>query len=237
MRPPEKVRAADDGGGRFLTHNATALQVAGIAKPRHAHIFARDAYGHYVEPLWCSARLFAAESFGAPGALILDPSCGWGRILRAAKAAGYGVAGSDVIDRRGDSQAFTDFPFTICDFLIDTPVRAPWAIVCNPPFDRVRQFSEHAIDVATHKVAMLMLLRRLPAARWLQRLPLETLWALSPRPSMPPASYIAAGNKPAGGREDFCWLVFNKQSTIGHEPRLRWLHRDGAPAHRSGGAP
>jgi hypothetical protein len=230
------MRAAD-GGGRFLTQNATGLQVAGATKPRRTHIFARDAYGHYVEPAWCSARLFAAESFGAPGALVFDPACGWGRILRAAKAAGYTTVGSDVVDRRGDPHAFSQFSFTICNFLTNTPVRSVWAIVSNPPFDHVREFCERALDVATHKVAMLMPLRRLPAAGWLQRLPLEHTWLLQPRPSMPPASWIAAGNKPGGGTPDFCWLVFNKQSTIGREPKMRWLHRDGAPAYRSGGAP
>ena len=225
-----------DDDAHFLDQLAPHLQVAGNAKPRRTHIFARDAYGHYVEPSWCSARLLAVESFGAPRALICDPSCGWGRILRAAKAAGYGVIGSDVVDRRRDPQAFTDFPFTICDFLIDTPVRAPWAIVCNPPFDYVREFCERALDIATYKVAMLMPLRRLPAAHWLQRLPLESVYLLTPRPSMPPASYLAAGEKPGNGTQDFCWLIFNKRAAVGLEPRMRWLHRDGAPAHRNGGA-
>jgi hypothetical protein len=59
-----------------------------LRRPRHSHIFARDSAGHYVEPLWCSARLFEAESFGAPGAQILDPACGWGRIMQAARDAG-----------------------------------------------------------------------------------------------------------------------------------------------------
>jgi hypothetical protein len=226
-RLPKKV-AADDG--RFLTQHATGLQVAGAAKPRRTHTFARDAYGHYVEPLWCSARLFEAESFGAPGARVYDPACGWGRVLHAAKGAGYTPIGSDVVDRRGEPQAFADIQFTVCDFLIDTPVRAPWSIVSNPPFDYIPQFCERALDIATHKVAMLMQLRRLPAAHYLQRLPLETVYSLTPRPSMPPASYIAAGKKPGNGSQDFCWLIFNKRAAVGREPRLRWLRRDrGAP--------
>jgi hypothetical protein len=41
---------------------------------------------------------------------------------------------------------------------------------------------------------------------------------------MPPGSYIKAGNKPQGGRVDFCWLVFEH----GHcsWSSMRWLHRD-----------
>jgi hypothetical protein len=157
---------------------------------------------------------------------VLDPACGWGRTLQAAKAAGYTPIGADIADRRRDPQAFDDFPFMACNFLIDVPVRWAWSVICNPPFDHVEEFCERALAVATFKVAMLMLQRRLPAARWLRRLPLESVYLLTPRPSMPPASWIAAGNEPGGGTQDFAWLVFNKQSAIDREPRLRWLHRD-----------
>jgi hypothetical protein len=196
------------------------------ARIRRSHIFERDGFGHYVEPAWCSTRLFEAESFGAPGARVLDPCCGWGTILRAAREAGYSPFGSDIVDRRGDARAYSSFPFQVCDFLKRSPIRAPWAVVTNPPFDRIREVSEHALAVAIAKVAVLVPLARMPAAHWLERLPLETVWLLTPRPSMPPASYIAAGNEPGGGRVDFCWLVFNRQSTVGGRPEQRWLHRD-----------
>jgi hypothetical protein len=75
-------------------------------------------------------------------------------------------------------------------------------------------------------VALLVPLRRLPAARWLASLPLETVYLLTPRPSMPPGTWIDAGNVPGGGSQDFCWLVINRTLTTG-APRLRWLHRDG----------
>ena len=103
--------------------------------------------------------------------------------------------------------------------------------MCNPPFDHVEKFCQRALVIATYKVAMLVPLRRLPAAHWLRDLPLESVHLLTPRPSMPPASWIAAGNVPGGGAQDFCWLVFNKSASAGcWPPRLRWLHRDrGAP--------
>jgi hypothetical protein len=195
-------------------------------RARNTHIFPPDAYGHYVEPQWCSARLFEVEFFGAPGARVLDPACGWGRIPKAAHDAGYTAIGSDIVDRRGDHHAFRNFPFSVCDFLKDQPAKPPWSITSNPPFDRAREFCERALDIAIYKVAILVRLQRLPAAHWLQRLPLETIWLLTPRPSMPPASYIAAGNKPGGGSPDFCWLIFNKQLADGGWPAMRWLHRD-----------
>jgi transposase len=35
----------------------------------------------------------------------------------------------------------------------------------------------------------------------------------------------AGGEKPGGGRMDFCWLVFDENHN--GPPELRWLHRDG----------
>jgi hypothetical protein len=203
-------------------HTANFDRRARVLRPRQTHIFATDPHGHYVDPAWCSARLFAVEFFGAPGALVLDPACGWNHIPRAAAAAGYTVMASDIVDRRREVD---DIEFHICDFLKGSPVQSVRSIVCNPPFDHVETFCERALEVATYKVAMLTPLRRLPAARWLERMPLETVYLLTPRPSMPPGSWIAAGNIPGGGSQDFCWLVFNKQTTA-TAPRLRWLHRD-----------
>lgn len=205
-------------------------------KPRRAHIFEPDPHSHYVEPFWCSERLFAAECFGAPGAILLDPACGWGRILQSAQAAGYSVIGSDIVERL-DQQAVGRIPFRVVDFLKPT---YHWnyrieSIVSNPPFDHIEKFSERALELATYKVAMLVPLRRLPAARWLERMPLETIHLLTPRPSVPPASYITAGNTPGGGSQDFCWLTFNKFMAPA-APRLRWLQRispERAPPPRS----
>ena len=127
---------------------------------------------------------------------------------------------------RGDDRAA--LPFRQHDFLNGgLPTKgAVQAIICNPPFDHVEAFCERALTIAQHKVAMIMLLRRLPAANWLDRLPLETVYMLTPRPSMPPGEWIEAGNKPGGGQQDFCWLVFKKHWPM-RPATLRWLHRDG----------
>jgi hypothetical protein len=193
------------------------------ARPRRTHIFAPDADDHYVDPAWCSARLFEVEFFGTSGALILDPACGWGRIPQAAKAAGYTVIASDIVDRRRELDGI---PFHILDFLERSPIQSAYSIVSNPPFTHVKEFCERALEVATYKVAMIVPLRRLPAAHWLERMPLESVYLLTPRPSMPPGTWIEAGNTPGGGSHEFCWLVFNKTTTA-TAPRMRWLHRDG----------
>jgi hypothetical protein len=197
------------------------------AKPRRSHIWDRDPDGHYAEPSWTSERLFEEEWFGASGSLLFDPACGWGRILQSAAAAGYTVLGADVLDRL-DREMLGRIPFAIGDFLKRRPIPSVPSVVCNPPFDHIEAFCEHALRIATFKVAMLVPLRRLAAAHWLEGLPLETVWLLSPRPSMPPGSYIAAGHKPGGGKQDYCWLVFRKD-LFAWTPRLRWLHRDASP--------
>ena len=88
----------------------------------------------------------------------------------------------------------------------------------------MQEFCEHALDLEASKVAVICLVRRLNAARWLQELPLIRIWLLTPRPSMPPGSWIAKGNKPGGGTQDFCWLVFERG--YAGEPTIGWLHRD-----------
>jgi hypothetical protein len=194
-----------------------------IKRPRRSHIFAKETHGHYVEPAWCSARLFASEDFGPAGSVILDPACGWGRILTTARAAGYRAIGTDIVDRSGGLKSRFECADFLNGFHAPEPVNS---IVCNPPFDHVAAFCRRACEVAQYKVAMICLLRRLPAAHWLGDLPLETVYLLSPRPSMPPGEWIAAGNKPGGGKQDFCWLVFNVRDRSRQEPVMRWLHRE-----------
>jgi hypothetical protein len=65
-------------------------------KRRDSHIFEKEKHGHYVEPEWCSRRLFEVEKFKGT---IYDPACGWATILGVACAAGYTVRGGDIVDR------------------------------------------------------------------------------------------------------------------------------------------
>ena len=184
-------------------------------RPRLSHVWAREPGEHYVEPSWCSERLFAEEKFEGP---IWDPSAGFGRIVIAAKKAGLNASGSDLVDRGWDST------LTPHDFLATELITAA-NIVCNPPFDLAPQFALHALKLARLKVAMIFPVARLNAAHWLRGTPLARIWLLTPRPPMPPGFVIARGEKPGGGRVDFCWLVFEQGHT--GNPEVRWLHRDG----------
>jgi hypothetical protein len=161
-------------------------------RPLAAHRWPQAQNGFYVEPQWCSERLFAVEVF------------------------------TDLVDR-----GYQHFGGCL-DFLqCERPHGAN--LIFNPPFDRCEAFVRHAVSMISKrdksKVATIFLQRRLNAARWLAELPLARVYLLTPRPSMPPGHVIEAGEKPKGGTQDFCWLIFRR----GHKgsPELHWLHRDG----------
>jgi len=195
---------------------------------RESHIFEKEARGHYVEPDWTSRRLFQVEKFTGP---INDPACGWGTILHEARAAGFDVVGSDIVNRRRHQ---LDGRFIRRDFL-ESNDTIDGSVVCNPPFDHVEAFCELSLLRGASKVAMIMLTRRLNAAHWLRDLPLRRVWLLTPRPSMPTGAHIIRCErgeidentgepcKIGGGTQDFCWLVF--EAGVGR-PKIDWLHRD-----------
>lgn len=183
-------------------------------RERKSHIFAREAFNHYVEEKWCGERLFDVEKFDGA---ILDPCCGWGRIVSAARERGLVAMGHDIVDRGFSNTVKRDF----------LEPAFPWSfpnIVSNPPFENFRAFAERALERASGKVALIWLVRTLPAARWLQGTPLKKIYFLTPRPSMPTGEFIAKGGKVGGGTQDFCWLVWDRNAK---SEAPGWLHRDG----------
>ena len=179
------------------------------------HTAAKPAYPrvdeHYVEPHWVSERLFQEEDFIGT---VYDPACGFGRIIKTALKYGHYAYGTDIADR-GQKSIPQDF--------LERIDKHP-NIVANPPFDIFEEFAKHALKLASLKVALIMPTARLNAARWLEGTPLRRVWLLTPRPSMPPGHVIMAGGKAAGGKSDYCWLVFEHGYRGG--PELKWLRRD-----------
>ena len=201
---PRAGETAEQTATRSATRGATIL---------NAHIWDREPNEHYVEEFWCSERLFQEEKFEGG---IWDQCCGFGRIVISALKTGHVAAGSDIIDRGWDST------LTPHDFLTST--NTAQNIVCNPPFNIASKFAQQAVKLAFAKAALVFPVARLNAAHWLRELPLRRVWLMTPRPSMPPGHTITAGEKPSGGKSDFCWIIFEK----GFEgtPELRWLRRD-----------
>jgi hypothetical protein len=195
-----------------MTDAATLSGAGAPMRERRGHIWDRETNEHYVEPAWCSERLFQVEAFSGA---VHDPCCGFGTIPEAARRAGLTASASDLVDRGYGGARIEDF------------FASTWSrdnIVCNPPFNIASRFAMHALKVALAKVVIVFPTARLNAAHWIAETPLRRVWLMSPRPSMPPGHVIAAGQKPGGGKVDFCWLVFER----GHQgpAELCWLHRD-----------
>jgi hypothetical protein len=188
----------------------------GALRQKDAQIWARHPRDFYVEPEWCSQRLFEEEEFPR-GCVISDPACGLGRILQSAHNAGHLVYGADIVSRSEWCDAEEDF-------LLST--EAPWSIVSNPPFGIADAFTKHALKLVRHEVALLLPTKWMNSAKrgaWLETTPLRRVWLLGPRPSMPPGPVIEAGIAPGNGTVDFAWFVWER----GYEgrPELRWLRR------------
>lgn len=182
--------------------------------PVNAHSWQREEHEHYVEPFWCSERLFTDEPFNGE---VYDPCCGFGRIVESARKAGLTAYGSDLIDRGFDgAKSGIDF--------LSAEIEDVDNIACNPPFDVAAEFAAKALATARRRVAMIFPTARLNAAHWLRGTPLKRVWLMTPRPSMPPGYTITAGQKPGGGKMDFCWLVWETEYTGATE--MRWLRRD-----------
>ena len=194
---------------------------------KNVHLWERIAEDFYVEPEWCSRRLF--EHVGFSGS-VYDPACGLGRIVRAAREEGYESFGTDITKRSPDCGSEVDFlscqrgqlPVNANSRFFSIP-----SVVCNPPFKLAEAFVKRALQIAEYEVAML-----LPTtwrsgdsrSRWLEATPLAAVLDLTPRPSMPPGSMIEAGIDPGGGTVDYAWYIWRR----GHRGAYRggWLRRD-----------
>lgn len=187
---------------------------------KKAHLWPREPNNWYIEPEWCSERLFAQEPFAGD---LWDPFAGSGRIVIAARAAGLNAFGTDLFDRQ--------LPEPIAgrvDFMGDQlkMVKTTDNIVSNPPY--VSKTSQVLVDrclqLARDKVALLLPFRWLvPWERsfWIEKTPLRRVLCLTPRPSLPPGQVVLRrpdeylvpeedlyDASPANGNVDFAWYVW-----------------------------
>lgn len=190
-----------------------------MVKKKNSHLWDRHPEDFYVEPHWCSRRLFQSETFEG---MIHDPACGRGRILAEAVKSGYPAYGSDLV-ARGGAGGVRNF--------LDSSVMYD-NIVCNPPFGLCSKhpypFVAHAILHTRRKLALLLPLVWAGGAKrsvFLRETPLSKILVLAPRPSMPPGPVIEAGIAPGGGKKDYAWFIWDKVG-LPESPRFGWLVRD-----------
>lgn len=180
-----------------------------LANTLHRHVtqdYERDERDWYVEPSWCWRALF--ETVTITGT-VLDPACGGGTGLEFCAANGIHAMGSDIVDRGAGIAGL--------DFLANGyPLRAD-NIISNPPYRLTVEFAYQALLYANRSVALLVPLPFLCSQRRYElfaNTPVAHVVALSRRPSMPPGG---RGIKVGGGKEDYCWIV--------------WEHDHEGPAH------
>jgi hypothetical protein len=188
-----------------------------LKRLKRSHIWKREPLDWYVEPHWCSERLFQEESFQGT---IVDPCCGLGRIYFSAKKAGHAVIGCDINPK--------DQQFHKADFMAPQGGRTWDNIVSNPPFRLCGpKLVEIALERTRQKCALLLPTLWMQCGKrshWLETTPFYKVLLLTPRPSMPPGHVIMSGRKPKGGRQDFAWFIW----LTGYKgpPQVGWLRRD-----------
>lgn len=206
---------------------------AAFKVPKKTHTWERQAENWYVEPVWCSKRLFQVEEFHGS---ICDPAAGGGNIMIGAQEAGLpNIRGMDLMDRGNPSI------LTGQDFFAPGWHGAYANIVCNPPYgnrdpDSVlpgqcpryeEEFLRLALQRSHSKVALMLhgsWINGEARSRWLEGLPLYRVYLLAPRPSCPPGEALRRGETASGGTKDYAWYVF--LNGYQGSPTLHWLRRD-----------
>jgi hypothetical protein len=104
--------------------------------------YTRSVGDLYHTPDWVTRTLLPALR---PISRIWEPAAGQGKMTGALRDAGYDVIATDIADG--------------VDFLAEAQHHGAEAIVTNPPFNRAREFIEHALDLmetVRGQVAMLL---------------------------------------------------------------------------------
>lgn len=193
---------------------------------------ARDDF--YSEDIACVRALILAETqAGRPFVLpALDPACGYGTIPQAFIEYDLPVYASDKRDRVPDIlragtvlgflssrivRAFRQFDYLKQDGL---PYPGVADIVCNPPYGRAiltRAFIEKSVPLVRRSCFLVnsqfLFSQERHGFHAITHRPAR-IYHLSERPSMPPSKAFLAGKvKRGGGKQDFSWIVYERDHT------------------------
>jgi hypothetical protein len=172
-------------------------QMQGFSKERESNDF-------YPTPPEAIQLLLSKESF--PG-LIWEPACGDGAISKFLPKT---TISTDLFDR-GYGQSGVDF--------LNTNKKVDH-IITNPPYSIAKEFVEHALFCANHKVAMLLKLNFLESqSRYhlFKTTPLSMVYVFSKRVSFNKGTEKGKGS----GLLAYAWFLWD-HDYIG-EPRIDWL--------------
>lgn len=168
----------------------------------------REKDDFYATPVDAIEELLRREKFEGG---IWEPACGDGAICRTLNLWGYSdVYASDIVDR---GYKPGEYPL---DFL-NCHTRNIHNIITNPPFKIGTEFTLHALNCATRKVAIFNKLSFLEGVDRRKRLyslnMLRTVYVFSKR--------VSFGTAGKGGMMAFAWFVFDKQYK--GKPKLEWI--------------
>ena len=198
-------RGANDARGTSAP-KAPHLMMVGS---RNARSNCRDDF--YASPPEAVNALCDVERFDGP---IWEPACGDGAISKVLTERGYNVVSTDLVQR--------GYGTGRVDFLLEYESQAP-NIITNPPYKLADEFAEHAVRLASGKVALLLRLAFLEGQRRRERLfknaPFARMWVFSHRlPRMHRHDYD--GPK-ATSTIAFAWFIWDKSHA--GAPTIRWL--------------
>jgi hypothetical protein len=220
-----RIIARDHGHSSRSGSGETSSPADGGKRALKAHVWGRGELDWYVEEEPADRALFKVERFIGH---IWDPACGGGNIIRAAIDSGYQwrVVGTD-IKRRVEKEYWFSGEQDFLDFKGQSLAQN---IVMNPPFFRAHgaeAFIRKALSLAPGKVAAFVDMKFLASSGRANGIyaefPPTRIWMITPRPSCPPGEYLAAGNKPEGGKQDFIWMVWDMSAPPTPMSQFGWI--------------
>ena len=170
--------------------------------------YARNDHDWYVEPPDAVRALLDAETFEGR---VWDPACGRGTITRVCREYGIDGFGTDLVAR-----GFGGY----YDFLHYGPAWVP-NIVCNPPYKVINAWVDHALKMASKKVAIfapLTFLEGIERGAWFPSTPLSRVLVFSWRVNCPPGEMAPDFDAPLkawgkGGAKAYAWFVWDHAHT------------------------
>lgn len=149
---------------------------------------------------------------------VLEPACGEGHISEVLLKHGYDVLSTDIVNRGYIGQAFTQ------DFLKAGAVpRNSRDIITNPPYNKAKEFVEHALEFSQEsvKVAMFLKLTFLESAKrkeLFDKYPPKTIYVFRNR-----IDCWKNGVKPDKPAKAVCYAWFVWQKGFKGNPIIKWI--------------
>jgi hypothetical protein len=202
--------------------------------------YEREPDDWYVEPGWATDAWADWARLNIIGTSIntlsaYDPCCGRGTILDTLHDRGWRVKGTDLRWRGVHS-----WP----DQLVHTPtsghlgsvdfhkVKTTAAnIISNPPYKDglAEEFALHFLDQIQESVSILVPITFLASQhryKLFARHRPHTVLMLCRRPSMPPGPELIEmeerGEKPKGGKRDYCWVIWTQANNDMATSKIDW---------------